>query len=47
MKTVIFKVFMRKYLLKKDTMNKSGLQRVYKQKTCPRDSKIITEKRIR
>ena len=38
-----FKDFMKKYNLKNDTMNESQLQRVYKFRIYPKDSKIITD----
>ena len=35
---------MKKYKLKNDTMNESELQRVYKYRIYPRDSKIHSDK---
>ena len=39
-----FKDFTKKYKLKKDTMNESELQRVYKYPINPRDSQIYSDK---
>ena len=39
-----FKRYMRKYNLKNNTMNESELQRGYKYKVFPRDSKIYSDK---
>ena len=44
MKVLNFKNFMRKYILKNDTMNESQLQRVYNYTIYLRDSKIYSEK---
>ena len=44
MKLLNFKDFMKKYILKNDTMNESELQRVYNYKIYPRDSKIYSDK---
>ena len=41
-----FKGFMKKYILKNDTMNESELQRVYNYPIYPRDSKINSDKRF-
>ena len=46
MKVLIFKVFMKKNNLKNDTMNESVLQKSYKSKIDPRDSKIYSDKRF-
>ena len=39
-----FKIFMKKYKLKNDTMNESQLQRFYNYPIYPRDSKHISMK---
>ena len=39
-----YESFMKKYNLKNDTMNESELQRVYKYRIYPRDSKIHSDK---
>ena len=39
-----FKVFMKKFKLKNDTMNETELQRVYNYPINPRDSKIYSDK---
>ena len=44
MKVLKFKDFMKKYKLKKGTMNESELQRVYNYPIYPRDSKIYSDK---
>ena len=44
MKKVNFKAFMKKYILKDDTMNESQLQRVYNHGIYPRVSKIYSDK---
>ena len=44
MKVLNFKVFMKKYNLKNDTMNESQLQKIYNYPTYPRDSKIFSDK---
>ena len=44
MKVLNFKDFMKKYNLKKDTMNESEIQKVYNYTIYPRDSKTITSK---
>ena len=44
MKILIFKYFMKKYILKNDTMNESELQKVYNYPIYPRDSKIHSDK---
>ena len=44
MKILNFKVFMKKYNLKNDTMNESELQSVYKYPIYPRDSKIYSDR---
>ena len=41
MKVLNFKDFMKKYILKNDTMNESELQNVYNYPIYPRDCKII------
>ena len=38
------KEFMRKYILKNDTMNESELQRIYNYPIYPRDSKIYSDR---
>ena len=43
-KVLYFKDFMKKYNLKKDTMNESQLQRVYNYPIYRRDSKIHSDK---
>ena len=44
MKILTFKDFMKKYNLKKQTMNESQLQRIYNYPIYPRDSKIFSDK---
>ena len=44
MKILNFKDFMKKYILKKDTMNELDLQRVHNYNIYPRDSKINSDK---
>ena len=44
MRVLYFKDFMKKYILKNDTMNESRLQRVYNSPIYPRDSKIYSDK---
>ena len=44
MKVLNFKDFMKKYILKNNTMNESELQRIYNFPICPRDSKIHSDK---
>ena len=44
MKIIKFKDFMKKNILKNDTMNESQLQRVYNYPIYPRDSKIYSDK---
>ena len=44
MKVSNFKDFMKKYNLKKNTMNESQLQKVCKYPIYPRDSKIYSDK---
>ena len=39
-----FTDFMKKFILKNDTMNESELRKVYKLPICPRDSKIYSIK---
>ena len=39
-----FKDFMKKYKLKKDTMNESQLQKIYNYPIYPRDGKIYSDK---
>ena len=46
MKVLNFEDFMKKYKLKKDTMNESQLQRVYNYPIHPGDSKIYSDKRF-
>ena len=46
MKVLNFKGFMKKYKLKKDTMNKSQLQKISNYAIYPRDSKINSERRF-
>ena len=42
MKTLTLKHFMKKYNLKKDTMNESQLQKILNYPKYPRDSKIYS-----
>ena len=42
MKTLTFKEFMKKYILKNNTMNESQLQKICNYKIYPRDSKIYS-----
>ena len=44
MKVLNFKDYMKKYILKNDTMNESQLQKVYNYPIYPRDSKIYSDK---
>ena len=44
MKVLNFKDFMKKYKLKKDTMNESQPQKIYHYPIYPRDSKIYSDK---
>ena len=44
MKILNFKDFMKKYILKVDTLKESELQRVYFYPIYPRDSKIYSDK---
>ena len=44
MKVLYFKDFMKKYNLKKDTMNESEIRRVYNYSIYPRDRKIDSDK---
>ena len=44
MKILNFKNFMRKHILKNDTMNKSKIQKIYNYPIYPRDSKINPDK---
>ena len=44
MKIFIFKKFMKKYILKSNTMNECQLQRVYNYPIYPRGSKIYSDK---
>ena len=44
MKVLNFKDFMKKYILKNDTMNESQLQRIYNYPIYPRDSKIHSDR---
>ena len=44
MKILTFKNFMKKYILKNNTMNESELQRVYNYPIYPRDSKIFSDR---
>ena len=44
MKVLKFNDFMKKYNLKKDTMNESHLQKVYNYPIYPRDSEIHSDK---
>ena len=44
MKILTFKNFMKKYILKNDTMNEFQLQKIYNYKIYPRDSKIYSDK---
>ena len=44
MKVLIFKDFMKKHKLIKDTMNESQLQKIYNYPKHPRDSKIYSDK---
>ena len=44
MKAFNFNDFMKKYKLKKDTMNESDLQKVYNYPIYPRDSKIYSDR---
>ena len=46
MKIIIFKVFMKKYILKNDTTNETELQRVYISPINPRDTKSYSDKRF-
>ena len=39
-----FRDFMKKYILKNDTMNESQLQKIYNYPIYPRDSKIYSDK---
>ena len=43
MKILYFKDFMKRYKLKKDTMNESELQRNYNYPLNPRDSKLYSD----
>ena len=43
MKILNFKVLMKKYKLKNDTMNENQLQRVYIYQICPRGSKMCSD----
>ena len=44
MKILNFKVFMKRYNLKNDTMNESQLQKIFNYPIYPRDSKIYSDK---
>ena len=44
MKVLKFKNFMKKNILKNDTMNESELQKVYNYPIYPRDSKIYSDR---
>ena len=44
MKNLKFKVFMKKYNIKNDTMNESHLQKIYNYPIYPRYSKIYSDK---
>ena len=44
MEVLYFKDFMKKYVLKNDTMNEPQLQKVYNYPIYPRDSKIYSDK---
>ena len=44
MRKINFEYFLKKYISKKDTMNKSELQRVYNYPIYPRGSEIYSDK---
>ena len=44
MRMLNFKHFMKKYILKNDTLNKSELQKIYNYSIYPRDSKKYSDK---
>ena len=44
MKTLIFKDFMRKFILKDDTMNESQLQKIYNLPIYSKDTKLFSDK---
>ena len=46
MKLLSFKDFMKKHILKSDTMKESELQRIYRYPIYPRDSTIYSDKGI-
>ena len=46
MKILNFKDFVEKYKLKNDIMNESDLQRIYKKRIFPRESRLYSDKRF-